>query len=108
MNEVFLLVQESGLNPADFSWTDEESTECESIEAVPFRTSVLTHRPTEYFCRFGGYRVRYSPGRKERVQAEKHHDNWTEDRETVKLWLAELRKELGAPDLWATIGQVTR
>jgi len=104
-SEIFLLVQESGLTLADFIWTDEKSNECESIEAVQFLTSVLTHRPTEYFCKFGGYRMWYSPGRKERVHTESHYSRWADKRDVAQLWLEELRKEVDAPDLWATIGQ---
>ena len=104
-SEIFLLVQESGLTLADFIWTDEKSNECESIEAVQFLTSVLTHRPTEYFCKFGGYRMWYSPGRKERVHTESHYSRWADKRAVAQLWLEELRKEVDAPDLWATIGQ---
>ena len=70
-SEIFVLVQQSGMNPADFKWTDEESTECASIEAVRFRISVLTHHPTEYFCKFAGYWTQFSPGHKERVQSQK-------------------------------------
>jgi hypothetical protein len=104
-SEIFLLVQESGLNPTDFTWTDERSNECEGIEAVQFMISVLTHRPTEYFCEFGGYRIQYSPGRQQRVQSERHHSSWADKRGAAQLWLAELRKEVDAPDLWASIGQ---
>jgi hypothetical protein len=102
-SEIFVLVQQAGMNPADFKWTDEESTECASIEAVQFKISVLTHHPTEYFCKFAGYWIEFSPGPNERVENSEHHDNWVRKRDTAKLWLRELRKEMHAPDLWASI-----
>jgi hypothetical protein len=39
------------------------------------------------------------------VEAEQHHDNWQIKRAAAQLWLEELRKEVDAPDLWATVGQ---
>jgi len=96
--EITALVQQFGLNEDDFKWTEEDSTECVSIEAVRFKISVLTHNPTNYYCKFAGYCTEYSPGPKERVQRERHHSNWAEKRNAAKLWLDELKKELEIPD----------
>jgi hypothetical protein len=104
-NEIFSLVVDVGLNPAEFGWLDEEYTEYIDGEPVQFKTSRLKHRPTRYFCRFGGLRVEMSPGPDHRVEYEEHHNNWQIKRAAAQLWLEELRKEVDAPDLWATIGQ---
>jgi hypothetical protein len=104
-SEIFLLVQQSGLNPADFSWTDEDTEEWIDMDSVRFRISVLTHRPTEYYCKFGGTRVEFSPGPHKRVEADDHRDVWNIKGNVANLWLEELKKELDAPDLWASIGQ---
>jgi hypothetical protein len=104
-SEIFLLVQQSGLNPADFRWTDEDTEEWIDIDSVRFRISILTHRPTDYYCKFGGTRVEFSPGPHKRVEADDHRDVWNIKRNVANLWVEELKKELDAPDLWASISQ---
>jgi len=102
-NKIHLLIEESGLTTSEFQWTDENSVECVSIEPVDFKVSVLTHRPTEYFCKFAGYSVKFSPAPKERVAYERHNDDFSRILSLTKQWLGELKKEVEAPDLWATI-----
>jgi hypothetical protein len=104
-NEVLALVQSVGLNPVEFGWLVDDSDEYIDGEPVGFRTSTLSHRPTDYFCKFGGLSVEFSPGPNWRVETKHHANNWAAKLAAVQLWLAELRKEVDAPDLWATIGQ---
>lgn len=103
--EIFMLVQKSGLNPADFEWTDEESEEWSDTDSLRFKISVLTHRPTGYYCKYGGTEIEYSPGPNQRVETANHRDRWAVKGGHTEVWLAELRREVEASDLWATIGQ---
>ena len=104
-NEVLTLVQHVGLNPVEFDWLEEDSTEYMDGEPFGFRISRLEHRPTQYYCRFGGLRVEISPGPDDMVEYQEHRNDWVVKRDSAHLWLEELRKEVDAPDLWATIGQ---
>lgn len=104
-NELFLLVRQSGLNPADFLWAEEESSEYDQDGALYFTASVLKHRPTGYFCKFGGVWVEISPGPQRRVEASEHSDSWELKLNIAGAWLEELAKDVEDPDLWATIGQ---
>jgi hypothetical protein len=103
-NEVLAQVEGVGLNPLEFEWLEDNSDEDIDGEPVSFKSSTLWHRPTDYFCRFGGFRVQFSPGPKWRVE-EHHGNNWETRRAAAQVWLEELQKEVDAPDLWATIGQ---
>jgi hypothetical protein len=102
---IYLLVQQSGLNLANFAWADEESEEWIDTDSLEFKISVLTHRPTGYYCKFGGTQIEYSPGPDQRVETVNHRDRWAVKSGVTQVWLEELRREVDAPDLWATIGQ---
>jgi len=102
---IYLLVQQSGLNLANFDWADEESEEWIDTDSLEFKISVLTHRPTGYYCKFGGTHIEYSPGPDQRVETVNHRDRWAVKSGVTQVWLEELRREVDAPDLWATIGQ---
>jgi hypothetical protein len=52
-----------------------------------------------FYGRFSGDR------RGKRVEADDHRDVWNIKGNVANLWLEELKKELDAPDLWASIGQ---
>ncbi len=103
-NEILHIIRFLGLDPLEFEWTDEKQDEYVDDETVHFMVSVLTHRPTGYFCRFGGFRVHFSPGHEVREQTE-HRNSWPDTVEAARGWLNELQKEVDAPDLWASIGQ---
>jgi hypothetical protein len=49
--------------------------------------------------------MEFSPGFTERVEGIDHRDDWGRRAELTSRWLEELRREVEAPDLWATIGQ---
>jgi hypothetical protein len=104
-NEILSLVEGVGLNPQEFEWLEDDSNEYIDGESMRFRAYTLRHRPTDYYCKFGGFRVEFSPGPIRRVEADQHHNNWDIKRAVAQLWLEELQKEANAPDLWATIGQ---
>lgn len=106
-NEILGLIRGAGLNLRDFSWSGDDSSEHDESGAVYFTVSVLRHLPTDYYCKFGGDWVEISPGPDQRVEMEPHQGAWGIKREVAKLWLEELRKEVDAPDLWASIAGET-
>ena len=101
--KILVLINEFGLTPLDFEWTEEESAECVSVEAVRFRVSVLTHRPSNFFCSFKGYWVEFSPAPKGRVAHERHNGDFNQMVPLAIQWLTELRKEIAIPDPWAAL-----
>lgn len=46
-----------------------------------------------------------SPAPEGRVVVAPHQNNWELKKRGATLWLEQLKKEVDAPDLWATIGQ---
>ncbi len=100
-----MVIEGYGLNPLEFEWLEEDSEEYIDGEGAYFRVSRLRHRLTDYLCKFGGLRIEFSPGNADRVETGTHGAKWIAKLYAVDVWLAELRKEIDAPDLWATIGQ---
>jgi hypothetical protein len=112
LNDILSLIQQSELDPSEFEWADVESIEHQGVivgHRARFghecRISVLTHRPSKYFCKFGLAYITFSPGAQHRVEFHEHLDVWEVKLQFTRQWLAELRKEVEAPDLWADIGQ---
>jgi hypothetical protein len=112
LNDVLSLIQQSELDPSEFEWADIEGVEHQGVivgHRARFghecRMSVLTHRPSKYFCKFGLAYITFSPGVQHRVESLEHMDVWELKLKSAREWLTELHKEVGAPDLWASIGQ---
>jgi len=104
-NDVFHKVVGAGLDAADFLWTDANQTEISGNNMAQFTISVLRHKPTDYFIRFGRYRFRFSPGDGQRFSEIWHSDSPTEKHRICNIWISELRKEANAPDLWVLAQQ---
>ena len=104
-NYVFNRIREYCPPPSHFQWTEREQKEFKATAYWPYRVSVLTHFPTGYYCIFGAQAVTTSPGKNRKVEDLRHEDDWQKQTDTCITWLVRLKKEVDAPDLWATIGQ---
>jgi hypothetical protein len=104
-NQILKVILEFGPPPEDFQWTEKQQEEWSEMHTWPYRVSVLTHRPTEYFCIFGAHSVTTSPGLSKKVEDSRHEDKWAKKVDACGKWLVILKLEVDAPDLWATIGQ---
>ena len=104
-NAVLNFVTEGGLDPLAFQWSEKKRWETFGLEGVQVMVSILTHGSTGYYIVFGAASVEYSPGHQKKVEWHEHYNEWASKGETCRLWIKVLRKELDAPDLWASIGQ---
>lgn len=104
-NYIMKRILEYGPPPDDFQWTEKQQVESFGLSSWPYRVSVLTHRPTGYFCIFGADTLTISPGPNRKTEDFRDADNWQNKTDVCNEWLVRLKKEVDAPDLWATIGQ---
>lgn len=104
-NQVLQLIFQHGPPPGDFQWTEQNQRERYLTSLRPYCVSVLTHRPTGYFCIFGAHGITFSPGIREKVQDADHEHDWQKQQFVCRKWLEVVKSEVDAPDLWATIGQ---
>lgn len=103
-NEVFIAIQEAGLDPAAFKWDVVASI---FTENRPLPVQDLIHIPSDghfsFDKRTNGERwSRYSPGMDtpfEKCRSE----TWYDQLLVIKRWLGYLKRETEAPDLWASI-----
>jgi hypothetical protein len=105
MNDVFRLLKQSRFDPSEFEWQEADVVEQRNKLFISAHVSTLVHSPTNFSCRFGPVLIRLSPGPELRVENHFHRNEWDVKLRLVETWLSELRKEVDAPDLWATIGQ---
>jgi hypothetical protein len=54
-NRILELVRQCGPPPDDFQWSEKRREEYFNMAYYPYEVSVLTHRPTEHYCIFGGH-----------------------------------------------------
>jgi hypothetical protein len=106
-NRILEFVVKYGPPPSDFQWTEKEQEESLSYSTSkrPYRVSILTHRPTNYYCIFGAHSIKISPGHSAKVESFSHEDRWEKKESTCGKWLIVVKKEVEAPDLWAAIAQ---
>ena len=103
------MVEKSGLNPAVFTWEERKHEEPVQWSGMTYAmASVLLHPESEYFYTFGNYHDSCSPGVHERIERHDIYENGVEGRwdcrlPVVKSWLARLKEELDAPDLWGQL-----
>lgn len=101
-NEIFEVIQQSGLNPSDFKWVG-------IISKFPPNTKVskLIHQPTEHYFIFdlknNKHWAEYSPG-KETWTETQYPGSWEFQKSYVMGWLDCLKKE-SMPDLWEAISK---
>ena len=106
-NTIFKLVGEYGPSPNEFNWTERQQDEWSDMSSWPYRVSVLTHTPTGYYCTFGAHSVTTCPGLKSKVEHYRHEDDWSRKESACGRWLVELKIEVDAPDLWASMARET-
>jgi hypothetical protein len=102
-NEVFLLVQESALDPSAFAWDTWLSENTEGAQV-----SVLIHQQSGYWFLFdrltGKHWCAFSPGAEE-LRQERYPGSWPMLLDAVRMWLGYLKRETESPDLWAMLGE---
>jgi hypothetical protein len=106
-NQILKAIHNYGPSPSDFQWTDKDQEEYYSISSFRYRVSVLTHRPTGYYCVFGAHSITTSPGLTKKVEPFSHEHRWDKKENICTKWLIVIKLEADAPDLWATIAQET-
>jgi len=111
-NQVRALVERAGLDPGQFHWTQVQEYVAFDGSDTYGVVSKLVHQPTSYYFLFT-FRIHvsgrqhfstYSPGEETRI-VEQYCDSWEAQVEDVFTWLAVLRREVEAPDLWGAIAQ---
>jgi len=102
-NDVLERVINAGLKPAEFDWA-EWSSDFEKSRKI----SALIHRPSKDFWFMferglrGGHYAIFSPGN-ETPRESQYPGEWVGQLGYVDQWLGYLRREIEAPDLWATV-----
>jgi hypothetical protein len=91
-NEVLLTIQASGMDPSDFELSAPASG----------RGTILTHFPSAYWFFFDENDVSFSPAQEEKQDTFRTLF-WKERVSFLKDWLGYLKRELDAPDLWASL-----
>lgn len=106
-NEIHEIIQSKRMNHAEFKWEEQPFPIPEHGKAT-----MLRHIPSGYyfiFVYFDGERkwvAVYSPGYDSVI--ERHGDDyWDNILNYVVIWLSNLKRQVGAPDLWAIASQET-
>ena len=105
-NEVFRILQEIGLDPANFEWGEEISIDGDSV------ISKLGCYDEDFLITFDfysysgeeNYYLTFRPGEDRAIQ-EEQIDDWKLALRYVYIWAACVKREIDAPDLWAEIGK---
>lgn len=104
-NEVLSVIRAEGLNPLDFRVEEERKVETDLVGLG--NTSLANrhvHTPSGYSFFWGGDWVSYNPG--DESTGEFAEDlNWLGKVTALKDWLTHLKREIDAPDLWASLSQ---
>jgi hypothetical protein len=107
-NAILHHIQEAGLDPHDFVWSEEPSEITHAaLGREPFTVEVLVHQPTGYWFGFdvdadGSPWAIYLPGRDGMKQRERA-GSWDYVFVYVEQWIAFVKQEHEAPDLWAEL-----
>jgi hypothetical protein len=104
-NEVFDLIRSASFDPANFRWLEVSSGQTAGLTISELRHDIghffqFDYRGHKHFCSF-------SPG-SETPQELQYPGNWPLTLTYVANWLAFLKREQEAPDLWETLRQETR
>jgi len=102
-NRILELVNEYGPPPTEFQWSEKRQEEWSGAHSATYRVSVLTHRPTGYYCIFGAHTVTVSPGWSRKIQWIGHEDSFGIKEDFCAKWLVLAKAEAETPDLWASI-----
>jgi hypothetical protein len=126
-NDILARVTASQLNPGDFTWGQERTPEWTGWTGYP--ADMLAHNPTGYYALFfapgavglgylsnvpqllltrpGEYVVAFEPGT-ESPRGKVIGVAWPNVLDAVALWLAGVKREHDAPDLWTQMEQQRR
>jgi hypothetical protein len=108
-NELVPIAQSVSFDMADFKWEHDDSFQ--ETRASGYRigqrttvtdtllVSVLIHKRSGFYCKFGREKLVVSPGADNLIQTIHITDRKVGFRE----WLTYLKREVGSPDLWNTL-----
>jgi len=110
-NAILAAISAAGLEPAGFDW-EQEPTEVNDIGPgnEAHTVDVLVHRPTGYRFKFdaqlprGSLWALYTPG-PEGAPRREHAGSWEYVWSYLTTWLATVKEEHDAPDLWSQLRQ---
>jgi len=103
-NEIFQILLDADLEPANFSWTEEPSITCHDLIV-----SKLKYRDGHFYFQFDFSRNKlnryceFSPGEERAVEGEGIENSWLLQKNKVQEWAHLLKKEIDTPDLWQEI-----
>jgi hypothetical protein len=104
-NEIYEILLATGLEPADFSWSEEAG-----INHPALAVSRLKYRDGHFYFQFdfithtGTLRhySSFSPGKEQAVE-DYYADSWIAQVAAAREWVSFLKREIDAPDLWLEI-----
>ena len=100
--QVFEILREVGLEPADFSWSEREEVGGNIV------VSRLNYRDGTYSFQFSWYELSswcvLCPGRYRSMEYE-HPMNWKEQETSFRTWAQCLKRELESTDPWAEMAK---
>ena len=100
--QVFEVLHEAGLEPAEFSWIEKDAV------GGNFIVSRLNYRDPAYYFQFSWYEMSswciLSPGRYRSIEYE-HPMNWKEQEASLRAWAQCLRREIESPDPWTELAR---
>jgi hypothetical protein len=102
-NCILGLVDKFGPPANEFVWSTGERHGYLDGSGGFYTVSILTHRPTGFYCIFGGENVTICPGVIKKVEDIDHEDKWATREKVCVMWLGIVRQEAEAPDLWAAL-----
>lgn len=106
-NQVLQIIQEEGLDPANFEWGETKSSRAHTSFAYDEKVPILVYKGTEYYCIFGHkdyvYDLEFSPGKNRIVQRTATVLSWDHLLHYFREWLECLKRELAEPDLWGEL-----
>src|ERR1035441_10585743 len=109
-DELVPIVQSAGFDIADFRWDEDDLCHEKRVVGVSIGrssttvtdsllVSVLFHKRSGFYCKFGRDTMVISPGADELIQRIYPKDR----RDGFREWLTYLKREVGSPDLWGTL-----
>jgi len=97
--EIYEILMENGLEPAEFSWSKEEIADALIV-------SRLTYRDGRYYFQFSSYEMNAwcvaAPGAYRSMDYE-YPKNWREQVGIFRNWTHSLKRELDSSDPWAEL-----
>jgi hypothetical protein len=100
-NRAYELLQQGGLEPAEFSWSKEEI-------AGSLTVSRLNYRDGTYYFQFSSHEVNAwctaCPGQFRHLDHE-YPKTWEEQEGVLRKWIACLKREVASPDLWEELAK---